>query len=59
MARILDDRRLSPEDSQLIRLEEFENLEENRLAALTHTKAQQTSRKINYDKKLKPTAIRA
>ena len=55
--RILDSRRLSIEDSQTIRLQSIEKLEEDRTYALLENTTQQFKRKKAYDKKLKPSAI--
>ncbi|CAM6093914.1 unnamed protein product [Calypogeia fissa] len=56
--RICEDARMGAEESQLIRLQDLEKLEEDRLQALEETVRQQSGRSRRYDKKLKLVEIK-
>jgi len=55
--RLIEDRRLGIEESQLHRLQSFELLEEDRNASSAENVKQQAKRKILYDKKLRKKDI--
>ena len=57
--RTLDPRRLSAHESQGLRVAEFDQFEEGRLLALQQNIETQGKRKETYDRKLKPSHIRA
>ena len=57
--RIIHSQRLDVEESQLQRLQQLEQVEEDRDTALQHTYIQQAQRKKAYDKKLRKKDIHA